>query len=207
MALPVARHLIALDWLAECAQHVEQGRDDSIQEWYHRLECLEPTPFDGADSRLKKMILVDRLLDKNSSVIPPMLEQLMNYAIHIGTSRSMAAVYRLLSHALIVNSSNFSPAMIVDCCVTMATRCPQNLPHLVDFLKWIRSSRFDDLARHLIVQVIDAFDDLDPRIIQNHLTHLTAFFIEASTIDYEFCQPRVRFPHFSIERSEFHSMN
>ena len=55
----MARHLIVLDWLIDSPnvigeQHIGQ------------FLSLPSTPFDGADTRLKKMILRYQLLDQHS---------------------------------------------------------------------------------------------------------------------------------------------
>ena len=51
--LSVARNLIALDWLAKA----QRLNEDCFQ-----IEQFEPTPFDGADARLKKIILLNKIL-------------------------------------------------------------------------------------------------------------------------------------------------
>lgn len=51
--LSVARNLITLDWLAT-AQRLNENCLQAKQ--------FEPTPYDGADARLKKIILLNKVL-------------------------------------------------------------------------------------------------------------------------------------------------
>lgn len=56
-ALPVGRNLIALDWLASSS---------SFKSQLTRAESFEPTFFDGADARLKKIILLSYITSQQS---------------------------------------------------------------------------------------------------------------------------------------------
>lgn len=206
-ALPVARNLIALDWIAS-----GRLREDSFgdPEFY----CgFQPTPFDGADARLKKVAVLNKLLKNHprgklffetlkksvfyiafaialgSTLFSYHLEQLMDFAHKAATSRSQAAVFRALYNMLQVGFPTNALQLAVDTSVAMASRNPGCLPHVVDFLKY--SSPSERLSRFVILKLVDAFDEMEAPSLEPYVEHLVAFFVEASTQPYEFCQPRV----------------
>lgn len=56
-ALPVGRNLIALDWLASCSNLKISALE---------LSQFEPSYFDGADARLKKLLFLSNVLLQES---------------------------------------------------------------------------------------------------------------------------------------------
>lgn len=123
------------------------------------------------------------------------LDQLINYAIKTGTSRSIAAVFRVMRNMLETDYPASSLQIAVDCTVGMATRYPPCLPHIVDFLKFTCSAKLERLSHDIFLNLIDAYDDMDTTDVEAHIEYLIPFFIEASSHHYEFCQPRVRKIH------------
>jgi len=183
--LSVARNLIALDWLAKA----QRLNEDCFQ-----IEQFEPTPFDGADARLKKIILLNKILrghPQGMSIFRGHLDQLINNAIKTGTSRSIAAVFRVMHNMLETDYPASSTQIALDCTVEMATRYPPCLPHVVDFLKFVGGAKLERLSPEIFLNLIDAYDDMDTIDIEAHVEYLIPFFIEASSHQYEFCQPRV----------------
>ena len=57
-ALPVGRNLIALDWLTSSLRL----KNDAVN-----ITRFEPTYFDGADARLKKIIFLSKILFNSQS--------------------------------------------------------------------------------------------------------------------------------------------
>ena len=120
------------------------------------------------------------------------LDQLINNAIKTGTSRSIAAVFRVMHNMLETDYPASSTQIALDCTVEMATRYPPCLPHVVDFLKFVGGAKLERLSPEIFLNLIDAYDDMDTIDIEAHVEYLIPFFIEASSHQYEFCQPRVR---------------
>jgi len=79
----------------------------------------------------------------------------------------------------------------LEACVAMATTQPRSLAHAADLLRWSRGRSHRQLSRRLVLQLVDALDDAPPADLAAHLTDLAALFIEASTLEYQHCQPRV----------------
>lgn len=75
--------------------------------------------------------------------------------------------------------------------VELGSRHPACLPHVVDFLKHLGESKQDQYSKIISLKLVDAFDEVDVRIISPYLEQLVEFFTESTTFPYEFCQPRV----------------
>lgn len=114
----------------------------------------------------------------------------MAFAHKTKTSRSLAAVFRVLHNMLEVQLPANAMQIAVDSSIKMASLNPACLPHVVDFLKCTRQG--ERLSRSIILKIIDTYDEMDASAIEPHIEHLIAFYAEASTQPYEFCQPRVR---------------
>ena len=126
------------------------------------------------------------------SIFRSHLDQLINYAIKTGTSRSIAAVFRVMRNMLETDYPTSSTQIALDCTVDLATRYPPCLPHVVDFLKFISGTKLERLSHEICLSLIDAYDDMNAVDVETHVEYLIPFFMEASTHHYEFCQPRVR---------------
>lgn len=75
--------------------------------------------------------------------------------------------------------------------VDLGTRHPNCLPHVVDFLKYLGSSRAEQLSETIVLGLIDTFNELETNQMLPHIEHLIQFFLEATLYHYEYCQPRV----------------
>ena len=120
------------------------------------------------------------------------LDELMSYGIKSGTSRSIAAVFRVMRNMLETDYPPNSTQIAVEISVEMATRYLPCLPHVVDFLRYADGAKLERLSHEIILNLIDVYDDMETPDIESHVEYLIPFFIEASCHHYEFCQPRVR---------------
>ena len=119
------------------------------------------------------------------------LEKLIVFGIKSATSRSFAAVFRVMRHMVAALLPSEPITIVVSYTVKLGTRHPACLPHIVDFLKHLGTHRPDQSSKIISLGLVDAFDDVDSKNIAPHLEQLIEFFTESTSYPYEFCQPRV----------------
>ncbi|XP_059351271.1 uncharacterized protein LOC130691362 isoform X2 [Daphnia carinata] len=184
-AMPVGRNLISLDWLAS-SLHLKKSRFEIRQ--------FEPNDFDGADARLKKLLLMNKAL-YNQSLDPTLFyqhfENLIAFAIKNGTSRALASVFRVMRDMLESNFPTNAAQIVLHSTVALGARHPACLPHIIDFLKHFGANQPGQLPDAITLGLVDAFDDMEISIVMPHMEHLIQFFMEATLYRYEFCQPRM----------------
>ncbi len=117
----------------------------------------------------------------------------MAFALKSGTSRSFAAVFRLMRNMLESRFPTNAIQIVLLHTVGLGSRHPDSLPHIVDFLKHVGSNQPEQLSEAITLGLVDAFDETDTTLfLTPHMEHLIQFFTESTLYQYEFCQPRVR---------------
>lgn len=110
-----------------------------------------------------------------------------------GTSRSFAAVFRVMRNILESRFPINAIQIVLLNTVGLGARHPVCLPHIVDFLKHVGSNQPEQLSEAITLGLVDAFDETDTTLfLMPHMEHLIQFFTESTLYQYEFCQPRVR---------------
>ncbi|XP_032778780.2 uncharacterized protein LOC116917422 isoform X3 [Daphnia magna] len=184
-AMPVGRNLVSLDWLASSLHLKKDGFE---------IRQFEPSDFDGADARLKKLLLLNKALYNQSLDPAPFyqhFENLIAFAVKNGNSRAFAAVFRVMRDMLESKFPANAAQIVLHSTVALGARHPACLPHIIDFLKHFGSNQPEQLPDAIILGLVDAFDEVETSTVMPHMEHLIQFFMEASLYRYEFCQPRM----------------
>ena len=120
------------------------------------------------------------------------------FAIKAGTSRSLAAVFRVLWSCVLVEEECTlfnTKEIVVNNTVAIAAHYPACLPHVVDFIKNVKQtiSSHQNMCDSIILGIIDSFAEQDISSLEPQIDHIISFFIESSSHKYNVCQPRVSF--------------
>ncbi|EFX65242.1 hypothetical protein DAPPUDRAFT_264985 [Daphnia pulex] len=119
-------------------------------------------------------------------------EQLVAFAVKNGTSRSFAAVFRVMRNILESRFPINAIQIVLLNTVGLGARHPVCLPHIVDFLKHVGSNQPEQFSEAITLGLVDAFDETDTTLfLMPHMEHLIQFFTESTLYQYEFCQPRM----------------
>jgi hypothetical protein len=123
---------------------------------------------------------------------------LLLFAVKAGTSRSLAAVFRVLWNCVLAEEkSNHrnTNEIVVNSTVAIAAYYPACLPHVVDFIKNVKqaSSSNQNMCDDIILGIIDSFAEQEFSSLVPQIDHVILFFIESSSHKYNVCQPRVSF--------------
>ncbi|KAI9565009.1 hypothetical protein GHT06_008751 [Daphnia sinensis] len=184
-AMPVGRNLISLDLLGSSLHLKKDGFE---------IQQFEPNDFDGADARLKKLLLLNKALYNQSLDSAPFyqhFENLIAFAVKNGSSRALASVFRVMRDMLESKFPTNAAQIVLHSTVALGARHPACLPHIIDFLKHFGSNHHGQLPDAIILGLVDAFDELENSTVMPHVEQLIQFFMEATLYRYEFCQPRM----------------